>query len=80
MKIPMMLASTSRRIFASRSSRSRYSRVFSSEIAACDASSFSTATRAGVKTCERQVVLEVEHADQLGLLSSGRQRMDRARR
>ena len=50
MVIPMMLASTRRRIFASRSARSRYKRVFSSEIAACEASSFSTAMRAGAKT------------------------------
>ncbi len=46
--MPMILASTSRRIFASRSATSRYSRAFSSEMAACEATSFSTAIRAGL--------------------------------
>ena len=46
----MMLASTSPRILASRCSRSRYKRVFTSEIAACEAMSFKTAIRAGAKT------------------------------
>ena len=45
--------------------------MFSSEIAACDASSFSTAIRAGAKTPRGQVVLEIEHADQLGLVDQG---------
>src|ERR1700704_3765065 len=46
MKIPMMLESTRRRILVSRSATSRYKRAFSSAIAACEASSFSTAIRA----------------------------------
>ncbi|MGY3365198.1 hypothetical protein ACVWZL_002323 [Bradyrhizobium sp. GM2.4] len=50
MMIPMMLASTRRRILASRSPRSRYKAAFSSAIAACEASSFSTAIRAGATT------------------------------
>ena len=45
----MMLASTRRRILASRCARSRYKRAISSAIAACEASSFNTALRAGVK-------------------------------
>ncbi|MOA54638.1 hypothetical protein D3C78_1782920 [compost metagenome] len=48
--MPMMLASTRRRIFASRSSTSRYKRAFSREIAACEATSLSTAVRAGLNT------------------------------
>ena len=50
MATPTMLASTSRRIFASRSSSSRYKRLFSSDMAACGASTCSTAMRAGVNT------------------------------
>ena len=46
--IPKMLASTKRRIFASRSSRSLYRRVFSMEIAAAEAINLRTAIRAGV--------------------------------
>src|SRR5258708_5297404 len=45
----MMLASTRRRILASRCSRSRYRRAFSREIAACEASNSSTAIRPDVK-------------------------------
>src|SRR6202012_343646 len=48
MKMPMMLASTRRRILASRSWRSLYRRAFSSEIAACDANSSSTEHRPGL--------------------------------
>ena len=55
MMIPTILASTSRRIFASRLARSRYSRAFSSDIAACEASTFSTATRAGPNACETRL-------------------------
>jgi hypothetical protein len=46
-----MLASTRRRILASRSARSRYKRAFSRVIAACEASSSSTVTRSGVNAC-----------------------------
>ncbi|MDT4858923.1 hypothetical protein FQZ97_934140 [compost metagenome] len=46
--MPMMLASTRRRIFASRSSTSRYRRAFSREMAAWEATSFNTAIRAGL--------------------------------
>jgi len=45
-----LVASTRRRIFASRSTSSPYSRLFSSAIAACEASTFRTAVRADVKT------------------------------
>src|SRR6266478_612272 len=55
MKIPMMLASTRRRIFFSRSATSRYKWAFSSAMAACEASSFSTAIRAGVNTCDARL-------------------------
>jgi len=69
MKIPMMLASTKRRIFASRSADSRYKTRFSSAIAACEASSFSTASRAGVNTCDAGCFRDRD-ADQLGPVSA----------
>ena len=65
---PMMLALTRRWIFDSRSARSRYSRAFSSALAACEASSFSTASRAGRRP-RGQVVFEVKYPDELSLVN-----------
>jgi len=52
--------------------------AFSSEIAGCDASRVEYRVREGVNTCD-EVVLEIEHPNQLGLLHQGTQRTDRAR-
>ena len=66
-----MFESTRRRILASRSPRSLYRRAFSSEIAACDASSFQYRDPGGREHVRCQLVLEIEHPDQLGLLHQG---------
>jgi len=61
-----MLASTKRRIFASRSATSQQPSVLQRNCR-CEASSFSTAIRPGVNTCDARLVFEIQYADQLGL-------------
>ena len=77
MKMPMMLASTRRRIFASRSATSPYRRAFSSAIAACEARQLQHRDPRGREHMRRETVFEVQDADQLGLFQQ-RQAKQRA--
>ena len=63
-----MLESTNRLTRASRSWRSPYRRVFSNEVAASEASSSEDGHSGGSKDVGCEIVFQVQHSDQSGLL------------
>jgi hypothetical protein len=67
-----------RRILASLSLRSLYSRAFSSETAACDANVSRTAIRAGVNTCDVKLFSRRSAPIRLVCFTRSRQSTDRA--